>query len=324
MISNDHYEDYNDSNDDDDDIILQLVTHIVTIDEMLSIGLSLLYSQERIGRSKKETNIERFNDNYGMTPITFCKIYEDLQVTKTIRGCDNELKYHLMAMHFARNYPKMHQVEKDFDLSKGWVGGKIWDALRNIQSLKTIKIVWPDDLNVADVWIGTVDGTDSPANEPSHPEFSQDDGAFTHKHGRAGLKYELVISLTGGLIWMNGPFRGGENDVTIFRKHGLKDRLQALGKKVIGDRGYRGEKGLVSMINPLDSEGISRFKSRALHRHEAFNGKVKEFDALSNRFRHGSEKFKTMFEAVCVVCQYRTELETPLYDILIQDVLDRQ
>jgi hypothetical protein len=32
------------------------------------------------------------------------------------------------------------------------------------------------------------------------------------------MSYELGICLIGGLIWMNGPYLAGTNDITIFRK----------------------------------------------------------------------------------------------------------
>ena len=54
---------------------------------------------------------------------------------------------------------------------------------------------------------------------------------------------------------------------------------------------------------------------RAHARHEAFNGRLKSFKVLAEKFRHGQEKHKSVFEAVCVIVQYDMENGRPLFDI---------
>lgn len=49
---------------------------------------------------------------------------------------------------------------------------------------------------------------------------------------------------------------------------------------------------------------------------------TKVFEILSGRFRHGEHKFGEAFEAVCVTCQYKLENELPLYDVLIEAVIN--
>lgn len=46
------------------------------------------------------------------------------------------------------------------------------------------------------------------------------------------------------------------------------------------------------------------------------------FEILSGRFRHKKIRFGLAFDAVCALCQYKMENETPLFDILIEDVVD--
>jgi hypothetical protein len=48
---------------------------------------------------------------------------------------------------------------------------------------------------------------------------------------------------------------------------------------------------------------------------------TKLFSILSGRFRHG-DKIEQAFVAVCVVCQFKLENEMPLYNILVQKVID--
>ena len=168
----------------------------------------------------------------------------------------------------------------------------------------------------------TVDGTHIWIAEPGHEEYSQDSKYFSHKFNKAGVNYELGIAIASGrLLWMNGPFKAGQNDLNIFVKEGLEQRLLLLKKKAIGDGIYRGHEKAVSYPNYSDSYGVKKFKSRALKRHEDFNGMTKTFKILSGRFRHGVGKIAAAFESVAVICQYKIERDEPLFDVLIEDVV---
>jgi len=194
--------------------------------------------------------------------------------------------------------------------------------------LKRDKIVFPRATDIGnDMWFMSVDGSHFLTLDPAHPEFSKDEGHYSKKFNKAAWSYELGISLTAGLIWMNGPYKAGKNnDIVIFRKpNGLLEKLRQLpGKKAIGDLGYRGEPKYVSFFNGHDPKPVAKFKTRALERHEHFNGMMKVFKILSERFRTSKEKFAKAFEAVAVICQYKCDLEMPLYDILIQAVIDAE
>jgi hypothetical protein len=193
--------------------------------------------------------------------------------------------------------------------------------LEKIQSLKGQKIVWDHDCE--DIWACTVDGTHCWMHEVAHPEFSLDPEYYSHKHNKCGITYELAISLRlQRLVWVNGGFKAGTNDVTIFKDEGLKALLQQTGKRAIGDGGYQGHDDQVSTPNSIDSRPVRKFKSRALKRHEKLNGYTKRYDCLSGRFRHSPEKFCLCFEAVCVIVQYQLDVgQDYLFDIFLEDVL---
>jgi hypothetical protein len=87
---------------------------------------------------------------------------------------------------------------------------------------------------------------------------------------------------------------------------------------------YNGHPKEVSTYNAHDPRGVRKFKSRALKRHENFNGMTKRFGCLKGRFCHSVKRFATCLEAVCVICQYQCELEQPLYDVLIEDIMDKE
>ena len=124
-------------------------------------------------------------------------------------------------------------------------------------------------------------------------------------------------------MWINGPFPAGSNDISIFRKKCLLEELSRRGKKAIGDSGYNGGPQYLSTPNAHDNKAVKLFKSRALKRHETFNGHTKVFEILSGRFRNSPSRLCQTFEAVCVVRQYKIEHEHPLFNILIEYVVDR-
>ena len=60
---------------------------------------------------------------------------------------------------------------------------------------------------------------------------------------------------------------------------------------------------------------VKSFKRRARARHETFNGRLKNFKILAERFRHGVPKHKAVFEAICVIVQYDMENGHPMFDV---------
>ena len=316
------------SSDGDGSVMLdELMTQIVTADEMMNTGLLYArFTKARIDRCKRDTNVKRFVSHFGSIPEVVVLIFEDLQLTDIdearLDPKDVNLKFFLMALHFLKCYPTENEREAMFDISPKWGREKVWLYVQKIQALKAEAINWPQDNFTNDIWIMTVDGTHFWIEEPTHSEWSQDREYYSHKFNKAGINYELGISIsTQQLIWMNGPFKAGSNDKWVFDNGGLRDKLKELGKKAIGDNGYRGNVETVSFPNPQDPRPVKKFKSRALNRHETFNGLIKHFKSLDGRFRHGPVKLGICIEAVCVICQYQIEHNNPLFDVLIDDVL---
>jgi len=71
----------------------------------------------------------------------------------------------------------------------------------------------------------TIDGTDFMINEP----FPFEPGYYSHKFHRAGLRYELGVSIqSGDIVWLNGPFPCGRfADQKIAKDEGLEDAMDA-------------------------------------------------------------------------------------------------
>ena len=111
---------------------------------------------------------------------------------------------------------------------------------------------------------------------------------------------------------MKSPVKAGTSDLTIY-KSGLKDKIPA-GKKAITDNGYRDKSdSKLAPPNSHDAKELRTFKARARMRQETFNGRIKNFDCLSDLFRHGIERHGTCFEAICVILCYEMELVSPLF-----------
>jgi DDE superfamily endonuclease len=134
----------------------------------------------------------------------------------------------------------------------------------------------------------SVDGTHCPIFEPQHENLAMDPSFYSHKLNRAGLSYEIALSLTESrIVWVNGPYPAATSDITIFR-HRLIHNIPE-GKKLIADQGYRGEPNFITTPNELDDAEIHYYKTRARSRHETINAKIKVFRCLSQHFRHSIE-----------------------------------
>jgi hypothetical protein len=58
------------------------------------------------------------------------------------------------------------------------------------------------------------------------------------------------------VLWFRGPYAAGESDIKVFRRpEGIMNFIPA-GKKVIADKGYRGEDEKISIPNSHDSQEV--------------------------------------------------------------------
>jgi hypothetical protein len=57
---------------------------------------------------------------------------------------------------------------------------------------------------------------------------------------------------------------------------------------------------------------------------EEFNSRLKFYDCLGGLFRHGADKHKYAFEAICVTLQYAMDLGEPIFDVVHHDGMLQQ
>jgi hypothetical protein len=295
---------------------------LFTADEIMQRGL-LLVGYKLKQTVQRSTKVKWFRENFGSVPIVYAEVLEDLQMAPNLEDRlvvtdpDKDLRHFLHGIFFLRKYPTESDGSPRFDMSDRTARDSKWALVKKLQALKDKKIVWPEEWTAEGdipVFLVSVDGIHCRVFEPSHGSWSKNPAYYSHKFRQSALAYEVALSVfQNKCVSLNGPYPASTSDGTIF-KNGIRDKIP-VGRRAIVDNGYKGEEPKYSKPNPLDSEGLRRFKGRVRSRQECFNSRLKAFQCLKQDFRHGEEKHKMCFEAVAVICQYQLENGSPLFDV---------
>ena len=131
--------------EDDDDDSTVIVAMVVTEKKMMKTGLEVFYSERRIKRAKRKTNIARFECHFGVSPVIASTVFEDLQLTRNPRARVHpnrvNVVYFLASLHFLKRYQTEGEQEGVWDRSPKTLRNWSWYYLRRIRALKTEKIV---------------------------------------------------------------------------------------------------------------------------------------------------------------------------------------
>jgi len=113
-------------------------------------------------------------------------------------------------------------------------------------------------------------------------------------------------------------FRGGaqvdpskRNNKANWDRHALYFHIPE-GKKLIGDSGYKGEPLKISTTLSEHKSDTKHFFARAKSRQETFNTRLKFFNVLSGRFRHGKGADKVKILVTPTVAVDRRCVATPV------------
>lgn len=278
-------------------------------EEILEFGLEMIAGFRGLTLSS-ETQETYFRGHYGISPVSYSSICSDLQETNP--NLLPDLQKLLLAGRFLFLYETTIVLRGATGNDEGQLTKWIWDYVKLLQSLKATKIKLENAIESDKILALTVDGvhfrTREIRKEPSSSWYS-------HKHKGPGLTYELGIAIwENKLVWINGPFKAGKNDIGMFRSDdGLESRIPD-NMLALGDSAYKSSKK-ATYKKRSDSKDLHDFKNRALARHETFNGKIKTFRCLENRWRHCIKKHKSVLEAVCVLVQYDMENGHPLFEV---------
>lgn len=285
--------------------------------QFLALGLELVgFKRSRQQKTCEKTNYSRFRASFSCGPKACSKMFRDIQTTNIADARINEPDSHffLVAVNWLATYKKETEMAGFFDTDEKTLRKHIRRYVTAFQALKAKKIRWHDFTQQDEIFILSVDGVHFRIREQRKDPNSN---WYSEKSNGPGLAYEVCIAIhKNRVVWINGPFRASVHDKTMFRRHGLADKIPD-GKKVIADRGYTGEPvHKLSIRCEHDSKELRRFKRRVRARHENFNARLKSFNILSECFRHGLDRHKSVFEAVCVICQYDMENGHPLFDVV--------
>jgi len=149
-------------------------------------------------------------------------------------------------------------------------------------------------------------------------ELGFNKGFYGVKFNHSGLKYEVGVCIsTGYIVWINGPFRCGQNDLTISRTAllGALDHEES----AVADSGYVGEPHhLRTPKVGTDAEKAMQDLERA--RHETVNSRLKIFEVLGAQyFRHDLSFHSSCFRAVAVITQLSFENGAPPFQVDFHD-----
>lgn len=281
----------------------------------------------RQGR-KSETRLQtEFQQHYGLTPLDVAEVWYDLcyydkkllpKQEKTERG----FKYFLAALHWLWAKPKNASLlASRFDVSLDYArGARLWKWIERIAGLSEKKIKWDDSIIGDDTEIFglSTDGVDFKLWERQHPTYPVDTKAMSHKFRACAAKYIIVLSVfRSKCLFIEGPFRGGKHDLTMFKESGLMRKLETSNKICIADRGFRSkrpcERENFGLPDYMDSKELNNFKSRARLRQETYNRRLKHFECLAGTFKNGFLKHGIALRAVAVLVQYQMDNGSPLY-----------
>lgn len=172
---------------------LETALAILTAKEVSKTGLEFVcFSQGRPDRAQAKTNVKQFKDHCGCSQHIVAHIFEDPQIAQIeCARLDRKkisIKCCLQAFSFLHACDVKNRREPVFDLSLKTMQKWVWHCAAKIWGLEHQKIIWPPSFPATDVWVLSVDCTDSPIEETDHPELSQlDKDLFFFKLNGAGL-----------------------------------------------------------------------------------------------------------------------------------------
>ena len=324
-----------------------------TPSNILFVGLWYCgFDADRQMKSNLDRNMRRFLTFFGVGPQTIHALFADLRD----RNPSLMFKDLMMTLNWFKLYDQEPVLEGRWGFCSEYIGPKLKEIGRMIQALlpEKIKFEYSDD----DTIIMSLDTVNYIIQEPRKtPSTSW----FDPKSHSAGLvsdlklfacvcvytfasiskltiifslqKYEHGLSLTKPQqIWLRGPkpaatdditfFRGGKKNVNIseWDRSALYWRIPDK-KRAIADNGYRGEADKILTTKDEHSTEMKKWIGRVKARQETLHTRLKSFQILQCRFRHGktTEKrldlHKMVVECVCIIIQFDWENGHPPMDV---------
>ena len=297
----------------------------LTVEDILSAGLLYAgFEPARLKRNNITRRFEWFKGFYGVEPTSVVPFFRD----RKDEYPDIVYKDCPMTMNWIALYDTYIVLSGRWKYCEEYIGSKVIEYGLKMSKVARGKIVFKlkDDIELG----RTVDCTTFMVQE-----FRQDPSTswFDYKTHSCGLKYETCLATREPQIcWISGPHAASIHDITIFRggeadededdwdHNALYFQLQD-GEMVVADSGYVGEPSKVVVSKDEQSSEFKEFLARAKNRQETFHWRLKSFNILGHRFRHGKSTQERMklhkmaFELVAGIIQYDYENGHPPFDI---------
>lgn len=172
-----------------------------------------------------------------------------------------------------------------------------------------MKIVWEDRYQGAvngQSCYCSPDGVDFKINEPK--PFSK--AWFSHKFRAAGLRYEVALNIrTGYMVWLYGGYPCGLYPDLKLAREAFVPSLTT-GERAMADKGY---KDATHFILPIPQNTTRH--GLIMSRHETINRRLKQFQILSQVYRHSLKKHPMLVSAVANVTQLMLQNGHPLFSV---------
>lgn len=292
---------------------IEAYPHLIHPSYILKEGLKHVNVTEEIQKRRlTATNVRVFKTNYGKHPLHLARVWRDMQIYGFLLKIEAQNPKNfvgfLATMNFLRCYDEADRIAPRFGLCLDDLRDLTWHFVDRLVAMKAIKIVCP---SIWPVKLGaSCDGTQMPTNEPRDPDMRRNPKNYAYKHNFAGLNYQIVLSLWTNKIWYaNDGDPGSTHDMKAIRAEFID--MVPEGCRVIADDGYTGrteqEKKIFSVRNTLDDTDVKQFKANAKARQEQLNKRLKDYECIRKKFRHGVDKHRKCFAAVLVLVQYAIE-----------------
>lgn len=235
--------------------------------------------------------------------------------------------YLLMTMMGVRLYLSTAALAALFGVDKATVSRNGRRILAVLRQVTEGEIEWPDPpsrgkdlpemLATCPDLFAILDGTEQPIQRPADPERQR--VFYSGKKKRHTVKNGLVVNEEGLIRAVTPSTPGSVHDLRHFRESGVLRRIpQEVG--VMGDAGFDGlhkDLPLHSVATPhkarrnhpltADQKLMNRELSRVRIVIEHVLAQIKQFRALSERFRHSLEIHDAIFILVAAIVNRRTQ-----------------
>lgn len=302
---------------------------VIVASDLLQEALILVGFGIERQKVRESENIARFQEHFGAPPVAVANLLNDLRQ----KHDGVKVKDALMSM----NWLKVYDTERV--LSARWGYGdlqgmreKVKDYVMKIQSLEA-DMIKLDGFDEKEPYLFGIDCV-----HMTTWEFRLDPSVkwYDFKSSSSGLKYEFAMAIRSDrIVWRSKAYPASTHDITIFRggktdqpkeewdRNALYFQMEKFGagKKAIGDSGYNGEPDKVLVYESGQSKDKMEFIKRVKQREETLHTRLKAYNILGNRFRHGKTVESRMefhdkcCGAVSVMVQYDFDSGRPPFEV---------